>query len=133
MKQTLANTGYLVERFQGKLELVHRVLWFKHYNYWPSYIDHIDGNKLNNSFENLRECTNAQNAYNSKTPKSNTSGFKGVSLDKRYNKWAAYIRFNYRRKGLGYFNTKEEAARAYNQAAIQYFGEFAKLNELNNG
>jgi len=62
----------------------------------------------------------------------NTSGYKGVSFDKRdrKKKWYAQIRIENRHIILGYFYTPEEAARAYNDAAIKYFGEFARINIL---
>lgn len=91
-------------------------------------IDHIDGNPLNNSKINLRICSHNDNIKNLSKHKDNTSGYKGVT--KRRNKWRARICVNRKHISLGCFLTKEEAARAYNEAAIIYFGEFARLNEI---
>ena len=92
------------------------------------HVDHINGNVLDNRLSNLRICTPSQNQANSKLPKNNTSGYKGVS--KNGDGWKAKIRVDYAYYYLGTFLTKEEAARAYNAAAIKYFGEFARLNEV---
>lgn len=97
----------------------------------PGYeIDHRDGNKLNNLLSNLRICTRFQNQHNTQLRIDNTSGDKGVIYYKRNNKWQAQIMNNGKQEHLGYFTIKEDAARAYNQAAIQYFGEFAVLNNI---
>jgi len=93
-------------------------------------IDHIDGNKLNNMKENLRICTTSQNMMNRPAPISNTSGFKGVWWHKRANKWTAGIELKGKQIHLGSFDFKKEAAKAYNNAAIKYFGEFANLNKI---
>lgn len=93
-------------------------------------IDHKDTNKLNNLETNLRMCDGLQNHHNVKIRKDNTSGQKGVSWSKVVGKWASYISNNYKRTHLGYFNTIEEAAKAYNEAAILLHGEFAVLNDI---
>jgi hypothetical protein len=93
-------------------------------------VDHINGNKLDNRKENLRIANRSQNATNSKHRK-NESGYRGVCMDKRRWLWKAEIRVGEgKRSFLGYYDNKLEAARAYNEAAIKYHGEFAKLNEL---
>lgn len=93
-------------------------------------IDHIDGNPLNNTRKNLRSCTQSENTKNHSLNKNNTSGYKGVGWHKQMKKWRAYIEVNWEHKSLGLYNTKEQAAIAYNMAAKKYFGEFAKLNPL---
>lgn len=89
-------------------------------------IDHINGNGLDNRRSNLRRCSRAQNAANrAKQRGTFTSRFKGVS--RLASGWRAYItagRFIY----LGTFATEEDAARAYDAAAVEHFGEFARLN-----
>jgi hypothetical protein len=94
-------------------------------------IDHINGNKLDNRRENLRVANASLNKANCGLRSNNKSGYKGVQYRKDRNKcWFASIKVNYKLISLGYYYTPEEAARAYNEGAIKYFGEFSKLNEL---
>lgn len=92
------------------------------------YIDHKDRNGLNNQRENLRPCTQHQNLGNSVW--KNKHGFKGVRLDRRNksNPWLAKIFNGTRTLHLGNFSKKEEAALAYDKKAMEFFGEFARLN-----
>lgn len=89
--------------------------------------DHINHNKLDNRKSNLRFCTASQNQWN-KPSYGGTSKYKGVS--RRRNKWKASIGKNNKSHHIGYFDTEEEAALAYNAKAKKYFGEFACLNQL---
>lgn len=119
--------GYIMIMIDGEDHRAHRLVWLYMTGEWPKdEIDHINGIRDDNRFANLREATKAQNSRNCKTPKSNTSGFKGVYLHKNYNKWAARIRVNKKRKHLGYFDTPEEAYDAYVSAAEVLHGEFAR-------
>lgn len=93
-------------------------------------VDHIDGDGLNNQDENLRICTNAQNLCNRGKQINNTSGYKGVHWIKENRKWSAHIQVNKKVIYLGSFTNIDDAARAYNEAAEQYHGEFANLNEV---
>lgn len=96
-----------------------------------TYIDHIDCNPLNNQKKNLRIASYKQNQGNRQISSNNTSGFKGVYLSNHPHlkkKWMASLNSKHKRKNLGYFVTKEEAALAYDKAAKRYFGEFARLN-----
>jgi len=90
--------------------------------------DHRDNDGLNNQRHNLRNCIHIQNGKNRKKNKNNTSGYKGVSWDKRDNKWRANIKVSYRTISLGFFLTPEQAAHAYDEAAKKYHGKFANLN-----
>lgn len=92
------------------------------------FVDHIDRNGLNNQRNNLRLCTSIENKRNVGKLCCNTSGFKGVAWHKLNNKFIANIRVNYKRIHLGYFKDAKEAAIAYDQAAKEYFGDFAALN-----
>lgn len=91
-------------------------------------IDHKDNNPLHNLENNIRICNSSQNQQNIKMQKNNTSGYKGVTWYKPTQKWQAQIRANGKKYHLGYFEDIKDAARAYNAAAIKYYGEFAQLN-----
>jgi hypothetical protein len=95
------------------------------------YVDHINTDTLDCRKCNLREVTARENAWNSSIPRMHkTSRFKGVSWNKNANKWSAFITKDGDRKHLGYFMDERDAAATYNAAAIERFGEFAKLNNL---
>lgn len=94
---------------------------------WP-LVDHINGNSLDNRRANLRPATNAENMRNRRRQRNNTSGFKGVSFHKAMGKWRAQISLEGRRRHLSYHATVDDAARAYDVAALDLHGEFATLN-----
>lgn len=91
-------------------------------------VDHIDGDGLNNLRGNLRVCTRAGNNQNRKLADSSVSGFKGVSFNKPLGKWQARIMHGTASIWLGLFEDASEAARAYDNKAVELFGEFAWLN-----
>ena len=92
-------------------------------------VDHENCNSLDNRLANLRLATNAQNVCNRrKTSSKTSSAFRGVHLNKRSGKWIANIGFQYKNIWLGSFDNEIDAARAYDEAAKKYHGEFAKLN-----
>lgn len=93
-------------------------------------VDHINGDKLDNRRTNLRVCTRAQNSWNQKLRKDNTSGYKGVQWSKADNRWKAQITCHYRPHHLGYFLQLRDAVIAYNTAATKLFGEHACLNPI---
>ncbi len=91
-------------------------------------VDHRNNDGLDNRRNNLRHCTHQQNLCNRRIFKTNTSGFKGVY---RYGlNWRARLKHNSKWVNLGCFRDRIDAARAYNDAALRYFGEFARLNEI---
>ena len=91
-----------------------------------SQVDHINGNGLDNRKTNLRICKKSDNAKNATKRIDNKSGYKGVY--KFQNKWRAMIGVNNKRVHLGMFEDKVDAAKAYDEAAAKYFGEFARKN-----
>lgn len=94
-----------------------------------AYVDHINGNGLDNRRSNLRPASAAQNAQNRRRRSDNRSGYKGVGKSVVPRKpWIAAIGVNGTHCYLGVFATAEEAARAYDAAAVERFGEFARLN-----
>lgn len=96
-----------------------------HYLISGRYSDHSDRNPFNNRKYNLRPATAQENARNISISSNNTSGFIGVSTDKRYNKWRAYITVDRKQISLGAFEHKEDAIIARLKAEATYFGEFA--------
>jgi hypothetical protein len=92
-------------------------------------IDHKNGDGLDCRKDNLRRATRSQNAANTGLGSRNKSGYKGVNWYPRYGKWRAAITSQGRRKTLGYFTSIEDAARAYDEAALRLHGEFALTNQ----
>lgn len=88
-------------------------------------IDHIDGDKLNNRWSNLRAASRRQNLYNSKLRKDNPSGAKGVGQAVN-GKWIARITVNGEQRYLGRYSTFEQAAETVQQARISLHGEFGR-------
>lgn len=125
----LDSKGYKFFGFRGKLYRTHRVIYFLFHGTWPKVVDHIDGNRINNLIENLRAATNQENLRNMKSH-GGSSRFKGVSYRPRNKnkKYEAQIMIDRKYLHLGSFVNEEEAAKAYDEAAVKYFGDFAKLN-----
>ncbi len=91
-------------------------------------VDHKNGNGCDNRRSNLRWATNAEQRMNSGPGSRNTTGFKGVSFDKARGKYEAKLKASDRHLHLGRFATAEEAARAYDRAARETFGDYARTN-----
>lgn len=119
------NQGYIQICIRRKKYLLHRIIWFYHYGYWPGQLDHIDGDRSNNRLENLRECSYSQNHGNKRLNRNNTSGAKGVTLNKATRKWRAQLAHRY----VGEYATFAEAVAAYDAAARIHYGEFALTNQ----
>lgn len=95
--------------------------------------DHANGDGLDNRRANLREATATQNNQNRRRRSDNTSGFKGVMWRKDRSQWRAHIMVSGRQRSLGAYASAEEAARAYDAAAREFFGEYAALNFPEHG
>ena len=93
-------------------------------------VDHINHATLDNRRQNLRPATQSQNMGNYRPQKGTSSQYKGVCWHKQYSKWVARIMVDGTKQHLGYFDSELEAAAAYNRAARETFGEFAKLNRI---
>jgi hypothetical protein len=102
----------------------------------PGIIDHINGIKDDNRYCNLRECTTQQNCMNTSSRRGSSSKYRGVHVRVEWRRnsfvklWIAGIYHNKKKVHLGYFDDEALAAKAYNEAALEYFGEFAKLNVI---
>ena len=121
--------GYTIIHYNKKIWYAHRVAWLLQTGAWPSHqIDHINGNRSDNSFANLRDVSQQHNVHNRHKTFGATK-FLGVSFHKASGKYNAQIYVTGRNKSLGLFHTPEEAHAAY-MAAKQHFHEgFVKNNE----
>lgn len=128
---SFCSNGYHNICVDGRTYKAHRLAWLYMTGKWPNHqIDHANGNRGDNRFSNLREATNSQNQQNRGIQTSNTSGHKGVHYFPRKRPWRASIRRAGKQIHLGCFATKEEAAKAYADAAKIYHGKFAKAYDL---
>lgn len=118
--------GYVIIRICHRNYLAHRLAFVFMLGRWPNVeADHKDRDPSNNRWSNLRDADNAQQSGNSRRPRHNRSGLKGVSFDSRKGFWQAQIGRAPRHKWLGYFDTAEAASLAYAEEAKARFGEFA--------
>ena len=121
------------KKLKKKNFLSHRMLYYLYHGELPAIIDHIDRNKLNNSIDNLRAATPSGNSSNCRSAKNSSSKYLGIYWHKASGKWMAKIKFNKVSQYLGIYHCEKEAARAYNKAAAEHFGEFANLNIIEGG
>ena len=128
--------GYLAFSYRSEIKsknkgfLSHRMIYYLHHGELPEFIDHIDGDTRNNTLSNLRPCSHAQNLANKRPAVNGSSKFLGVCWCKRRGKWVAQITKDGKVTGLGRFTDEQDAANAYNTAAIEFHGEFANLNVI---
>ena len=123
--------GYKQVGFDGKTHRVH-ILVAK--AFIPNLenkkcVDHIDTDKANNNVSNLRWATNNENNCNTPIRNDNTSGIKGISWNKKSNKWLVQITHKGKRYNLGYFADKNEAIKVRQLKANELFGEFTHQSE----
>jgi hypothetical protein len=127
-----AHRNYYDENGKVTRVLMHRVIMERELGYpipKGMEVDHINGIGTDNRRENLRLATNIQNSMNSKKPRTNKSGYKGVSFMAESNKWRATIKANGKLFYLGSFDTPEQAHAAYCDAADELHGDFANYGE----
>jgi len=119
-------TGYIKIKIKYKIYRAHRLAYlYMTGNFPKNSIDHINHIKDDNRWINLRDATQSQNQSNIKKLKNNTSGYKGVTWNKRYKKWCARIMYMNKRMHIGLYTTPQEAAEAYKKKSIELFGEFS--------
>jgi hypothetical protein len=118
--------GYCRTKINQKEYLLHRLIFCMHHGYLPKSVDHIDGNPSNNCIENLRECSHGENMMNSKAPKTNKSGTKGVSWNVGSKKWQVRIQNKNKCVYLGVYEDKELAELVAIHGRKDLHGEFAR-------
>lgn len=116
--------GYVQVKIDHKAYKAHRIIWLLKHKELPEEIDHVNGDRSDNRMCNLRATDRAGNTQNRRRFKSNTTGFKGVSVQKSSGKYLANIGLNGKLKYLGTFSTPEEAHAAYCAAGKKHYGEF---------
>lgn len=123
-----SNTLYAVTRIAGKTMYMHRLIL----NVPKGKVtDHINGDGLDNRRSNIRICSQKQNVANSKRARRGRSKYKGVYWHKAAKKWCVQLgRRGENRKYLGLFEDEQAAALAYNKAAEELYGSYARLNEV---
>ncbi|MEN6424528.1 MAG: HNH endonuclease [Phycisphaerales bacterium] len=121
----LASGGYAGRYEKRVLILMHRQIMNP-----PEgmVVDHIKGNRLDNTRAHLRVCTPSENARNRSKCGNATSQYFGVCYNKRRRKWIASIKVEGRVKEVGFSYDEKEAARAYDYAAVRNFGDYVRLN-----
>ena len=117
---------YLRILVDGKAKPLHRIIFMLLNGYIPKIIDHIDGNKLNNKIENLREVTQQQNCLNRKHHKNSKSPYKNVIWNNSAKKWAVTMQVNGKRKYFGVFEDIELAELIAIEARNKYHGQYAR-------
>lgn len=123
-----SKAGYVVIGIAGQLHYAHRLACIYMTGTAPQQVDHKDGDRSNNRWNNLRSATHQQNVLNAKRAANNTSGFKGVSWHKGASKWSAYIILDGRKRHLGLHETAADAHGAYLAAATAAQPEFARAS-----
>lgn len=120
--------GYVYITLAGRKLLAHRLAWLMAYGELPpENIDHINMDRSDNRIANLRSASVTDNNRNRRAQSNNTSGYKGVTFHKGTGKYHAKICVNKRRISLGYFDAAEHAALAYQKAAKEHHGDFARV------
>lgn len=129
---TLIRGGYYHVRIDGQVYLAHRIIYAMHYgDPGTMQVDHVDGLYCN-CIDNLRLVQPRGNQRNRRANHGGSSRFKGVCWNGASGRWMTRICIDGKQRYLGIFFDEREAAAAYNRAAIELFGEHARLNDLDN-
>lgn len=117
--------GYRVIEFQGRNYMAHRLAMLWMTGQWPDEVDHRNGRRHDNCWDNLRAATREGNAQNKAVQSNSRSGVRGINWYPRFQKWRASRASNGKRQHLGYFATIEQATEARRAAELAQHGEFA--------
>ena len=119
------DSGYHIVGIGGKTHRLHRIIFLYHHGYSPKNVDHINGDRANNSIENLRPADDFQNSRNSKISKRNKSNVKGVCWANHVNKWMVQVRQGNSKKYLGLYDDIELAELVAIEARNKFHKEYA--------
>ena len=123
---SLGKDGYVRMYYKGRVERGHRLAYILQGLPIPKQVDHINGNRSDNRWVNLRAASNMENQYNRK-PTSKQGHKKGAYFNKRAGQWYSLIRYRGKRVYLGTFETEDAAHAAYAAASKHYHGEFSRV------
>lgn len=125
---TIEKNGYKKIMIKRKFYMSHRLAFLWMIGEWPTYqVDHIDMNKGNNKWDNLRNASHGQQQCNRSIQRNNSSGYKGVSFNKKHKKWCSFIRVEGKNMNLGNFDDIELAALVYSEASYKYHREYGRI------
>lgn len=113
-------TGYSRVSIDNRSYLTHRLVWLYYFGYMPEEVDHINHDRYDNRFCNLRAVSHLENCRNESKKINNTSGYTGVTWHKRAKKWLAQIMVQGKNRYLGLYKDKEEALRQRKLAELEY-------------
>ena len=118
--------AYKKIKLNQRITYIHRLVFLYHHGYLPAYVDHIDGDSLNNRIENLREADQSKNSHNARLKSSNTSGAKNVYWNKQRRKWMVQIKLIDRQAYFGLYDDFELAQLVAIEAREKFCGAFAR-------
>ena len=119
--------GYVIVRFDDKRVPAQKIIWYMAYGEMPEMLDHINGNRSDNSLSNLRKVTKRENNFNKAMRSDNTSGVCGVRWHKQRKKWNARIKIDGVEKSLGMYASFQDAVNARLEAETTFFGEYSRI------